>query len=105
MAKMKGKKQEAPLNSEMNSEVIDIPCNFCSKVFCSWNSKDRYRVSYHLLTQHDIPYEQPKQETVYECGLCLYRGLQSQYEKHLLFVYPEFDFAIALCKGEERKVT
>ena len=35
MTKMKGKKQEAPLNSEMNSEVIDIPCNFCSKVFSS----------------------------------------------------------------------
>ena len=32
MTKMKGKKQEAPLNSEMNSEVIDIQCNFCSSV-------------------------------------------------------------------------
>ena len=51
-------------------------------------------VKYHLLNQHDIPYEQSKQETVYECGLCLYRGLQSQYEKHLLFVRPEFDFTI-----------
>ena len=50
MTKMKEKKQEAPLKSEMNSEVIDISCNFCSKVFSS-----KWIVKVHCESQASSP--------------------------------------------------
>lgn len=96
---------------KVHTEMNHIRLRFyCSR--CGWSTKERYGVRYHIVTKHDIPVHQARQETVFECGVCSYRGkasfspnhpslilysspgMEEQYKKHILSVHPEFRFTV-----------
>ena len=41
---------------------------------CVWSTKERYGIKVHLLNNHEVPHIKAKLETVFECGICSYRG-------------------------------